>query len=186
MMGRRRSALLVVDMLRDFITGPFAAPGGERLVFRVRRVLDRARARNMPVFFVCDAHAPDDAEFAVMPPHAVDGSAGAEIVDDLAPRAGEMVVKKRRYSGFYETRLADGLGELDVGTLALCGLQTDCCVMHTAADGFYRGFEIVILEDAVAARTEEGHRRALAEMKRLYGARIQASDAFPDLSSAAR
>ena len=186
-MGRgRRSALLVIDMLRDFLEGPFAAPGGKRLVGRVRGALDRARTRGIPVFFICDAHAPGDTEFAVMPPHALEGTAGAEIVADLAPRAGEIVVKKRNYSGFFDTHLADSLGEGDVGTIALCGLQTDCCVIHTAADGFFRGFEIVILEDAVAARTEAGHRRALAEMKRLYGARILASETFLDRALAPR
>jgi nicotinamidase-related amidase len=50
--------------------------------------------------------------------------------------------------------------------------------MHTVADGFFRGFKPVILEDAVTARTEEGNRFALAAMRRLYGARVVPSDTF--------
>ncbi len=171
-------ALLVVDMLRDFVEGPFAAPGAAALVPRVRSAIDLARRRGLPVIFVCDAHAPDDAEFAVHPPHAVAGTAGAEIVPELAPRPTDRIVSKRRYSGFFETDLETLLRGMAVDTLVLTGLQTDCCVWHTAADGFFRGFRIVILEDAVAARTEEGHHRALGQARRLYGARIATAESF--------
>jgi nicotinamidase-related amidase len=172
------AAVLVIDVLNDFLEGPFAAPSARRLTGAVQTVIDRARARGVPVIFVCDAHTPDDPEFAVLPPHAIAGTHGAEIVDGLAPGPGEAIIKKRRYSGFFETELADLLRDLRVETIALCGLQTDCCVMHTAADGFFRGFRPVILEDAATARTEDGHRHALASMQRLYGAQVLTSDKF--------
>ncbi len=167
-----RSALLVIDMLRDFVEGPFAGPDAKALVTRVRAAVERARQLEIPVVFVCDAHAPEDPEFRVLPPHALAGTPGAEIVPELAPRAGEAVVGKRRYSGFYDTTLEARLRDLAIDTIILTGLQTDCCVSHTAADGFFRGLRIVILEDAVAARTTEGHRGALTEMRRLYGAHV--------------
>ena len=56
--------------------------------------------------------------------------------------------------------------------------------MHTAADGFFHGFRPVILEDAATARTEDGHRHALASMQRLYGAQVVASDKFFNLGAA--
>ena len=184
MMQSSRSALLVIDMLNDFLAGPFAGPGAERLIGPVRAVVDRARAHGVPVIFVCDAHAANDDEFAVLPPHAIAGTHGAQIVDELAPRPGEAIVAKRRYSGFFETGLADLLHDLRVDTLAFCGLQTDCCVMHTVADGFFRGFRPVILEDAVAARTSDGHRHAMASIQRLYGAHVLVSDQFFTLEAA--
>jgi nicotinamidase-related amidase len=159
-------------MLRDFVEGPFASPAAAALVPRVKRAVERARDLDIPVVFVCDGHGPDDPEFRVLAPHALAGTPGAEIVAALAPRPAEHVVRKRRYSGFYQTDLEDHLRALGVDTLIMAGLQTDCCVAHTAADGFFRGFRIVILEDAVGARTEEGHRRALAEASRLYGAEV--------------
>ncbi len=167
-----RPALLVVDMLNDFVEGPFAGPGARALVTAVGAAVERARALDIPVVYVCDAHGPDDPEFAVFPPHALAGTPGAEVVPALAPGAGEPLVRKRRYSGFFETDLEAVLRERDVDTLVLVGLQTDCCIAHTAADGFFRGFQIVILEDAVAARTDEGHRQGLEQARRLYGARI--------------
>lgn len=167
-----RSALLVIDMLRDFVEGPFAGIEAKALVPRVQAAVERARRLEIPVIFVCDAHAPEDPEFRVLPPHALAGTPGAEIVPELAPRPGEAVVGKRRYSGFYDTALEGLLRDLRIDTLILTGLQTDCCVSHTAADGFFRGFRIIILEDAVAARTTEGHRGALTEMRRLYGAQV--------------
>ncbi len=171
-------ALLVVDMLKDFVEGPFAAAGAAGLVPRVRAAVDLARCRGVPVIFICDAHAPDDPEFALLPPHAIAGTAGAEIVPALAPGQGDRVVSKRRYSGFFQTDLEAVLRDLGVDTLALTGLQTDCCVQHTAADGFFRGFRIVILDDAVGARTDDGHRRALEEARRLYGARVSTAASF--------
>ena len=177
---RARPALLVVDMLNDFVSGPFAGPGSAALVPRVRAAVDRARALGIPVIHVCDAHAPDDAEFAVLGPHAIAGTSGAEIVEALAPRPGEPVVRKQRYSGFFETELDAVLREAGADTLVLTGLQTDCCIRHTAADGFFRGFRIAIASDAVGARTEEGHRSALAEARRLYGARVDTAAAVLD------
>jgi nicotinamidase-related amidase len=174
---RPRPALLVVDMVNDFVSGPFAGPGAAALVERVRAAVDRARALAIPVIHVCDAHAPDDPEFAVMAPHAIAGTPGAEIVGALAPRPGERVVRKRRYSGFFETELDAVLREAGADTLVLAGLQTDCCIRHTAADGFFRGFRIAIASDAVGARTEEGHRGALAEARRLYGAQVDTAAA---------
>jgi nicotinamidase-related amidase len=164
--------LVVVDMLNDFVEGPFAGPGACALVAAVRAAVERARAVSIPVVYVCDAHRPDDPEFAVFPPHALAGTPGAQVVPALAPRAGEPVVYKRRYSGFFETDLEAVLRERDVDTLVLAGLQTDCCIAHTAADGFFRGFRIVILADAVGARTDDGHRHGLEQARRLYGARI--------------
>jgi nicotinamidase-related amidase len=179
-----RTALLVIDMVNDFLSGPFAGPGAERLIAPVRAAVDRARARGVPVVFVCDAHAADDDEFKVLPPHAVAGTPGAQLVPELMPRDGDAIVEKQRYSGFFKTRLEDVLRDLGVDTLAYCGLQTDCCVMHTVADGFFRGFRPVILEDAVTARTEDGHRRAMASMQRLYGAQAVTSDTFFALEAA--
>lgn len=167
-----RAALLVVDMLYDFVDGAFAGSSARALVAAVAAAVDRARALDMPVVYVCDAHQPDDPEFAVFPPHALAGTRGADVVAELAPRPGDPVVRKRRYSGFFETDLEAVLRARGVDTLVLVGLQTDCCVIHTAADGFFRGFQIVVLEDAVAARTEEGHRQGLAQAARLYGARV--------------
>ncbi len=169
-MQKAGTALLVIDMLNDFLMGPFAAPQARRLIEPVRKAVDRARTAGIPVIFVCDAHSPDDDEFAVLAPHAIAGTDGAKIVEELAPQNGDIIVEKTRYSGFFETELAARLQALGVSTIALCGCQTDCCVMHTAADGFFRGFRPVLLDDATAARTEEGHRNALASMKRLYGA----------------
>lgn len=178
MMQNSGKALLVIDMLNDFLAGPFAGPGAERFIGPVRMVVDRARALGVPVIFICDAHTPDDAEFKVLPPHAIAGSRGAAVVDELAPRPGEAIIEKRRYSGFFETELSDLLRGMHVDTIAYCGLQTDCCVMHTVADGFFRGFQPVLLEDAITARTEDGHRNAMAAMQRLYGAQVVASDKF--------
>mgnify|MGYP000663306399 CR=1 FL=1 len=64
------------------------------------------------------------------------------------------------------------LRELGVDTVILTGLHTNICVKHTAADAFYRGYNIVVPEDCVTTFTEEDHRWGLEYMRKVYGARI--------------
>src|SRR5687767_13365489 len=114
-----RPALLVVDMLNDFVHGAFAGAGAAELVGRVNAAVEGARALGIPAIHVCDAHAPDDPEFTVLGPHAIAGTPGAEMVPPLAPRPGERVVRKRRYSGFFATDLEAALREVGADTIVL-------------------------------------------------------------------
>ncbi|MDE3102865.1 MAG: cysteine hydrolase, partial [Chloroflexota bacterium] len=101
-------ALVVVDMIHDFVHeggALYCGPSMALVVPVIQRELERARAAREPVVYLTDAHLPDDAEFRMFPPHALVGTPGAEIVPELAPSAGDVVVPKRRYSGFFGTDL---------------------------------------------------------------------------------
>ncbi len=172
-----RAALLVIDMLRDFIEGKLSSPRFRRVIPCIERLLEVARGRGVPVVYVCDSHVPGvDRELELWGPHAVRGTRGAEVIDELKPREGDYIVLKRRYSGFFQTDLDLLLRELGVDTVILTGVSTDVCVLHTAADAFFRGYRVVVVEDCVEAFTEEGHRWALDYMKRVYGAKIVRSE----------
>jgi nicotinamidase/pyrazinamidase len=130
------TALLVIDMLNDFLAGPFAGPAAERLIGPVKAAVNHARARGVPVIFICDAHAVEDEEFKVLPPHAIAGTHGAEIVDELAPQEDETVVRKRRYSGFFETELAEVLRGFGSTRLPIVGCRrtaASCTRSQTAS-----------------------------------------------------
>lgn len=168
-----RPAVLVIDMLNDFVEGSLRLPGARELVPSIRRLVEAARMRKVPVVYVCDAHLRGvDRELELWGPHAIRGTWGARVVEGLEPREGDYVIEKRRYSGFYETGLDLLLRELSVDTLVLTGIATEICVKHTAADAYYRGYRVVVVEDCVRGVSEEGHRAALEEMRRLYGARV--------------
>ena len=111
------------------------------------------------------------------------GTSGADVVDELRPCAGDIVVEKRFYSGFTETELGSRLRSQDVGRLVLVGQHTDCCVRHTAYDAFVGGYELIVCPDAttvfepgsdesVSVRQE----RALEYLKSYYAARLDSSD----------
>ena len=168
-------ALLVIDMLKDFIRPDGAlciGPSGQATVPRIREQIATARKCGEPVIYICDRHRPNDAEFADWPPHCVEGTEGAEVVDELAPQDGDIVVPKRRFSGFNGTDLNLTLRELGVGKLTLVGCCTNICVLYTAADARMAGFEIRVPRDCVATFDDETQAFALKELERTLGAEM--------------
>ena len=161
-----RTALIIIDMLEDFLApgAPLEVPAGREIVPAIGRRLDEARSRGTPVVYVCDAHAPDDKEFSVWPPHAIPGTPGARVVNALAPREGERVVTKTSYSGFYNTELDEVLRGLDVNHLVITGVVTNICILYTAADALMRGYRVTVPPDCVAGLNEEDHAFALRQI----------------------
>jgi nicotinamidase/pyrazinamidase len=173
--ARPRRALLVVDMIHDFVDPSgalYCGPQMARIVPVIQRELARARETGALVVYLKDDHLSDDAEFAMFPPHALAGTKGAEIVPAVAPRAGEVVIPKRRYSGFFGTDLDITLRERGVDTLRLVGDCTNICVLYTAADARNLGYAVEVVRDGVTSFDEEAHRDALRELEKTLGARI--------------
>ncbi|MBU1275642.1 MAG: cysteine hydrolase [Proteobacteria bacterium] len=167
-------ALIIVDMLHDFVRpgGALFVPGAPGIVPVIQRELDRAREAGDAVIFVCDAHDPDDREFERFPPHAVAGSLGAEVIDELAPRAGEMVVAKRRYSPFFGTQLHQALLDWGITRATVVGVCTHICVMETVAGLANRDLAVRVPREAVADFDPELAQAALKRMQNLFGAEI--------------
>ncbi|MBC7329322.1 cysteine hydrolase [bacterium] len=170
-----KSALLVIDMLNDFAhpSGVLYASSVRDIIPRVKEKIEKAREANTLVIYICDAHRPDDKEFETFPPHCVEGSWGADVVEELKPKDGDYIVKKRRYSGFYATDLELLLREKGIEELHLTGCLTDICVLFTCADAYYRGFKIFVSEEATAALTPSDHKNALNLMKKAFGVEVE-------------
>src|SRR5216683_5742722 len=103
-----KRALVVVDMIEDFVHeggALYCGPSMARIVPVIQKEIAHARDASEPVVYLTDNHLPDDAEFQMFPPHAIAGTKGAEIVSEVAPVAGDVVIPKRRYSGFFGTVL---------------------------------------------------------------------------------
>lgn len=157
-----RTAVLVIDMQNDFMEegAPLEFPEGRRVVPNIQKVLHAVRERGMPVLYAAHVHRRGGADMGIhrdlYPPVAagqalVDGERGGEIHRDLAPRPGEPVIKKHRYNAFYATDLELVLRGLDVETVVLAGMTTECCVLGTARGALERGFRSVVLADACAS-----------------------------------
>jgi len=168
-----KTTVVVVDMINDFVTGVFESQRAVKIIPNVKRLLDFARREKIPIIYASDAHLPDvDKEFGVWPLHAVAGTWGAEIIDELRPERGDYTIQKRKYSAFQETDLDQILRELGVDTLIIVGLVTDICVQHTAADAFFRGYRIIVPQDCVEASSAQIQRVAIDYMKKVYGSEI--------------
>ena len=164
-------AILVVDMLNDFVTGALGCDRAVAIVPATAALLDAARAKAVPVIYCNDAHLPGiDRELKLWGDHAIAGTPGAEVIPELAPKSQDYVVPKRRYSGFFQTDLDILLKELGVKTVVMTGLHAHMCVRHTSADAYCLGYDVVVAKEAVNSFTEEDYQGGLAYLKTCYGA----------------
>lgn len=164
-------AVIVVDMLNDFVTGALTCDRGRAIVPATARLLDAARKAGVPVIFSNDAHlAGIDRELKIWGDHAIAGTKGAEVIPELNVSEKDYVVPKRRYSGFFQTDLDILLKELGVKTVVMTGLHTHMCVRHTSADAFSLGYDVVVAKEATDSFTEEDYKNGLAYLKTCYGA----------------
>lgn len=166
-----KPAIIVVDMLNDFVYGALTCDRGKAIVPATARLLEAAREKGVPVIFSNDAHLRNiDRELAIWGDHAIAGTPGAEVIPELKLSEGDYVVPKRRYSGFFQTDLDILLKELGVQTVVMTGLHTHMCVRHTSADAFSLGYDVVVAKEATDSFTEEDYLGGLAYLKTCYGA----------------
>lgn len=148
-----RTALVVVDMQNDFVKegGTLVVPDAEGTIPEIQQLLSLARYSGMKVVFSQDTHTEGDPEWGIWPEHAREGSWGWEIVEDLAPRDDELVIRKVRYDAFYGTHLDHFLRLWKVDTLIVCGTVANICVHYTAASAALRWYKVIIPKDATSA-----------------------------------
>ncbi|MGZ4318638.1 MAG: cysteine hydrolase family protein [Gaiellaceae bacterium] len=127
-------ALVIVDMLEDFVHGALANPQAEAILPPLKELLAHFRRAGWVVVFANDAHEPGDAELAIWGEHAMAGTAGAQVVAELAPWPGplELIVLKRVYGAFDGTELDERLRALNVDEVVLTGQHMHICIRHTA------------------------------------------------------
>ena len=166
-----KPAILVVDMLNDFVYGALTCQRGKAIVPATAALLAEARKAGVPVIYCNDAHLKGvDRELALWGDHAIAGTPGAEVIAELQPSERDYVVPKRRYSGFFQTDLDMLLRELGVETVVMTGLHTHMCVRHTSADAYSLGYDVMVAKEATDSFTEEDYLSGLAYLKTCYGA----------------
>lgn len=166
-----KPAILVVDMLNDFVTGALGCDRAREIVPATAQLLDEARKAGVPVIFCNDCHIKGiDRELTIWGDHAIKGTPGADVIPELKPCDKDYVVPKRRYSGFFQTDLDILLKELGVQTVIITGLHTHMCCRHTSADAFCLGYDVVVAKEATNSFTQEDYEGGLAYLKTCYGA----------------
>lgn len=168
-------ALLVIDMLNDFILADGKLTNGEngqKIVGFCRETIEKHRANGDEIIYICDKHEEDDKEFLMFPKHCVVGSGGSEIIEELKPLEGDKIIPKRRYSGFFATELDLYLREKGISEISIVGVCTNICVLYTTADARNFGYEVNVYERGVASFNMEAHEFALKEIGSTLGARL--------------
>ncbi len=168
-------ALLIVDMIHDFVDGKFGSEDAKKIVSKIRAIAEKFREMDL-VIYLKDSHKKGDAELKVWGEHAMENTWGSKIVEELEPKGEDIIMEKNTYDGFLFTPLADILKEKGIKDVYICGVATDICVQHTAFGAFARGFNVHIIEDACSGTSKDAHKRAIEYMKRIYGAKIVESD----------
>ena len=171
-----RYAILVIDMLNEFINGKLRLEGVERIVPNIQKLLDFARQHNIPIVYCNDSHLPEDRELKIWGKHAMKGTKGAQVIKELKPMPKDHVITKNTYSAFFNTKLKDLLQSLyqgqGVNSLIVTGIHTDICVKHTIYDAFVNGYHITIAEDGVKA-LPLADKRIIKYMKEKYAIEVK-------------
>lgn len=168
-------ALLVIDMLKDFIEKDGAlttGAAGREIIGFINEKIQKFRNEGFPIIFVCDNHEKDDKEFDMFPAHCIAGTRGSEIIDELEQKEEDKIIKKRRYSAFYGTDLDLYLREKEINEIHLVGVNTNICVLYTAADGRNINYQVTVYEGGVASFDEKAHRFALQELENTLGCTV--------------
>ncbi len=132
--NRPNTALLVVDVQNGVVAG---AHDRDAVVSRVRQLVERARAQDVPVVWV--QHSDEGLAH---------GSEDWEIVPELKPASGEPLVEKNYGDSFEDTPLEAVLSDLGVGRLLVAGAQTDMCIRSTLHGALVRGYDTTLVSDA--------------------------------------
>jgi nicotinamidase-related amidase len=177
-------ALIIVDMLNDFVDGKLANPKAQAIIGPLQRLLAHARGEGWVVVFSNDAHTPDDPELRVWGEHAMAGTREAEVIPQLAPSEGDIVSPKRVYGAFDFTGLDERLKDRGVDEVVITGQHTHICVRHSSYGALIRGYSITIPRDAVCGFEGVDEEEALAYLEMAYGAKITTVDEFAGAAAA--
>ncbi len=166
----RETALIIIDMQNDFAKpkGRLYVEDAREIIPRIKRLLEKARGRGVLRIFAIDTHYPGDPEFMLWGEHAVKGSWGWMIVDELKPIDGEIVIEKPRYDAFYSTMLDDILRFRGVKNLVVTGTLANVCVLHTIASAAIRMYRVFVPIDCISALNNFDYKLTLRQIDFAY------------------
>jgi ureidoacrylate peracid hydrolase len=194
---RQRTAVVVVDMQNAFISkgGMFDLrgidiSGSQKIIEPIKRIRSAARGRGVRVVYIMTVYSPDlrqgggpdspnwyKGTLTTYREHPewgdkllTRGTWGADIVDDLKPQEGDIVVEKLRYSAFFGTNLDAILKTYSIKYLVFVGVATNVCVEATIRDAYYRDYFSILVSDATANTGPELiQESSIFNVKRYYG-----------------
>jgi nicotinamidase-related amidase len=169
-------ALLVIDMQNDLCHDLRRSQKVMSIINILLETIELFAAHGYPVYYACFSLPETDEQFRRFgDKYCIEGTKGAEIISELLPLRG-VIVEKRKHSAFFETTLDDLLKESKVREIYLTGMQTQICIMTTAADAYFRGYRSVVISDCVISTNEENKINALHWIEKYVGEVMSLND----------
>ncbi len=184
-------ALVVIDMQNSLCAhgGAYEKFGADISVYRkiipnVKKIVDACHKLHVPVFYtqqVREASGIDlltrrhriiprrRLEFIEGAPSCVRGTWDAAIIDELMPTEDDHMVMKRRDSAFQDTEFELWLESIGADTVIYTGIDTCICVENSLREGFNRGWDVILVEDAVASSWQKLHKATLEKVRGSFG-----------------
>jgi ureidoacrylate peracid hydrolase len=200
-----KAAIVVVDMQNDFVRegAPQEVPEARDTLPTIQRLIKGFREITRPVVYTKFISGPGETLMWIWSPECapplrscwpgvmrtyadVDGEReGPDVVDEIYPEPGDLIVEKYGYSAFHNTRLVDALQAHHVTDLVVAGTVTQICVEDTVHRAFHEGYRTVVVSDAVSSYEEELHRATLRNIERKYGRVMPAEEVLAELAGSA-
>lgn len=186
-----RSAVLVIDMVRDFTDmerGRVPNLPASQMVPVVADFVDRARELGAVIIWVIDSHraGKPDWELENVRGHCDEGTPGVELAPPLEPEPEDYVFTKRRYSAFVGTDLDLILRDNHIDRVFLAGTKTNVCIRATATDAFERNYHVVVPRECVATDKPYLHEANLEDIGKYMGKVTSKDEALAILAAEAQ
>jgi len=185
----KEMALLIVDMQNDFVRAgaPLEVPDARGTIAAHRALLAVFRRHGRPVGYTRFLSHPEPNLLWNWSPQCkpptkccwkghrrryadVDGERECtDVIDELAPDPGDIIIDKFGYGAFYSTPLADILHGHDIRSLLVTGTVTQICVEETAREAFHHGFKTTLVSDAVSSFAPDLHAATLKNFAMKFG-----------------
>jgi len=171
----KKTALIIIDMLNDFVSEKgalYCGKSSREIIPVIVQEIEKTRKENGLIIFLRDSHDEDDLEFKMFPRHCVQDTWGSRIIDEIEVKPEDIIIPKKRYSGFYGTDLEKVLREHYITNVKITGVCTSICVMDTVGGLRNRDYPVTVYKNGVADFDPEAHEFSLKRMKNIYGAEV--------------
>ncbi|MHB8566970.1 MAG: cysteine hydrolase family protein [Nitrososphaerales archaeon] len=196
----KTTVLLVIDMQNDYVhpNGIFGKAMGKNIL-KIRSIIKplqklilKCTLAHIRVVYIQSTRTEANCEVnrhKILPPRISGwlggpkkGTWGADIIKEVRPIRGNIIVEKHRNSAFYRTSLERFLKRKNIDTILFTGIATNGCVESTLRDAFFRDFDVVLIDDCCADQSRMGHLSTLRVVRDFYGAVIDSGTVIKEIN----
>lgn len=178
-------ALLIIDMLNEYLTpnGLVYCDKCREIIPNIKACIEKAHEKHIDVIYLnTSLNDSNDVMVKKWGLHAVEGTSGAQVIEELKPTDHDTIVKKKGYDGFFDTKLHNILATRNINTVAITGIHTHVCVLFTAVGAFERGYNVLTLDDCITTGYLPNHETRLRFFRTHIGNLTNSSQWIANLS----